>query len=1080
MVIMKLTIKNLTNLLTLLGNKQEYSTAIQLEALLGKDYCFTKETLANFLEEIEQVASQVSSPLLIVITSMTHSISLKYNTQKSCWALLCVEKEVNETTIKELPRSSLVVSLFESLKTISHAVFNFSLYSMHPDENLKEKLKAIDLKYPICIEQMALDDNQVDLMQFALEYNHVKVIEELLKLDTDFNKLDIYGYSYFFIACTFGLTEIVKVFLKSQKVDVNQCNKEGLSPLGMACLQGHKEVVLKLLKAKNQVNLNALYQDGSTLLHLACQRGDPQIVQELLKPEYHLDINKTRNNGIVPLFQACANNGNLEVIRIILSDSSFKNIDAIGINGNTPLLIACSVEATKGKEFLFLELLEHGANLAHKNSQDETAFDLAFARNNETALREILQWANKMQMGPLSIMSLETLYELKHTEVNKRSNELTIYLETLGKQTILKLTHTDIHAFGTLLGYKKFKKGICGGFTGMLIQAALSDDKPSVYQRLSFIASYDNNLSKIVEEIKQVQQKKYQDLDTREIHLLNLLPYYDGMQLYHNPEGNSPYFLGENRVSQLDHSIIFTLVKSLYLNKNKLGQLLDKDYCFTKEALFKYLEDLEQVLNQVSYPLPISLGSFNHKVYLEYDKQIAKWEYVDTNDFKRYLGEESYVRVLDTKALVSSLFESFKTTSYVVFNTNIDSIYQDEDFKAKFNAFDKKYPIGQEQTNHDDNQYNLLHFACRSGNMDRVKALLKLKMDVHEKNKKGDSSIEIVYSQKHLPIIQELLKPEYNIDFNKPLKKGATIFYLACQHGLFDIVKELLKPHYKVDFNKQTQAGETAFFVACGFNHVEIVKELLKPEYKVEINKSKECDITPFHIACAQGYIEITKELLKSEHQVDCNAMTQKGETGFFMACSLNRIEIVKELIKPEFNIEINKARKNGVTPLYIACQMGHLEIVKEILSASHFVNIDALGITGHTALLVACLVPETLGKASLFLELLKNGANIEHKNDEKQTAFDIAFTKGNETAIRELVQWAKMKRLTPWSIMSLETYNQLKNSELIGKIIDITEYLQEINSDGAHQPIQNPNHFFKRIESVNIEVNHSRSYNLS
>ena len=74
-------------------------------------------------------------------------------------------------------------------------------------------------------------------------------------------------------------------------------NAKGMSPLHIACLNGHKEVVNSINLSLNEV-LHASDQSGNTPLHLACERGHEDIVHLLI--DSGANINQTNLEGEVP------------------------------------------------------------------------------------------------------------------------------------------------------------------------------------------------------------------------------------------------------------------------------------------------------------------------------------------------------------------------------------------------------------------------------------------------------------------------------------------------------------------------------------------------------------------------------------------------------------------------------------------------------------------------------------------------------------------------------------------------------------------------------------------------------------
>ena len=88
-------------------------------------------------------------------------------------------------------------------------------------------------------------------------------MEEALK-QAEFDE-DLYG------ASRNGHTAVVELLLAKDGVDVNQANKEGVTPLNAASYHGHTAVV-ELLLAQDGVDVNQANKDRETPLNYACKK----------------------------------------------------------------------------------------------------------------------------------------------------------------------------------------------------------------------------------------------------------------------------------------------------------------------------------------------------------------------------------------------------------------------------------------------------------------------------------------------------------------------------------------------------------------------------------------------------------------------------------------------------------------------------------------------------------------------------------------------------------------------------------------------------------------------------------------
>jgi ankyrin repeat protein len=72
-------------------------------------------------------------------------------------------------------------------------------------------------------------------------------------------------------------------------------SNSGWSPLNIACLEGHKEIVQLLLE--NDADVNSINKDGETPLHLASVVGHTEIVKLLLKNGAAVNVKDSGHPG---------------------------------------------------------------------------------------------------------------------------------------------------------------------------------------------------------------------------------------------------------------------------------------------------------------------------------------------------------------------------------------------------------------------------------------------------------------------------------------------------------------------------------------------------------------------------------------------------------------------------------------------------------------------------------------------------------------------------------------------------------------------------------------------------------------
>ncbi|XP_075290076.1 ankyrin repeat domain-containing protein 27 isoform X3 [Opisthocomus hoazin] len=193
----------------------------------------------------------------------------------------------------------------------------------------------------------SLSSASTDIRQEEVK-NSYKEVEKLLRAVAD------------------GDLEMKFARVSANGLGVNVSNQDGFTPLHMAALHGHSELVSLLLK--HGASISAKNAKQAVPLHLACQKGHFQVVKCLM--DYNAKQNKKDIYGNTPLIYACLN-GQYETTALLLQHGAAVNLS--NAKGNTALH-----EAVIGKNEALVDLLlQNGAMTDIRNERNCTPADCA-------------------------------------------------------------------------------------------------------------------------------------------------------------------------------------------------------------------------------------------------------------------------------------------------------------------------------------------------------------------------------------------------------------------------------------------------------------------------------------------------------------------------------------------------------------------------------------------------------------------------------------------------------------------------------------------------------------------------------
>ena len=332
----------------------------------------------------------------------------------------------------------------------------------------------------------------------------------------------------------------------------------------------------------------------------------------------------------------------------------------------------------------------------------------------------------------------------------------------------------------------------------------------------------------------------------------------------------------------------------------------------------------------------------------------------------------------NNEALLFAIQEGHYQVVEILLNNGADPNVQNEDgttalIEASENGHYQVVEIllknGADPNIRNENGRTALIKASSNGHQQVVELLLEKQADPNVRNSKnGKTALIKASSNGHYQVVETLLKN--GADPNIQKEDGTTALIKASENGHYQVVEILLKNG--ADHNIHDNNGRTALMYSSVEGHSDIIEVLLKynanPHYFITING---VSFDSFACAAMNGNIECVNIFLKrTELSLKCLSM------GWYCACVYGHVPIIKllsnrlDIVSDQRDLIISCAEGDlgsvvdqlmsgqitpdvqfvhGVSPLMISSSCGHTDIVEALITAS--ANVNKIDEFGHTAL---------------------------------------------------------------------------------------------------------------------------------
>jgi ankyrin repeat protein len=480
------------------------------------------------------------------------------------------------------------------------------------------------------------------------------------------------------------------------------------------------------------------------------------------------------------------------------------------------------------------------------------------------------------------------------------------------------------------LGYTK-TKGLCHGLAIRWLEACILGEEDLYDARIKRINKLVSSKVDIVQLVNALKAKKGRDLTKKDKELLDLLAFFDSLELYHLPGEHSALFNRSHESTSIDIISQADFASSDKIRaKGGLAQIYSEPMIPTTAEIAKYLEDLGKVLQKdgvAKDTFGVVLTSINHTIALNYKPDVG-WGFMDINQYPAQffkLDKSEVIKIIAEKIVAG--FDFNKKGGPIAFNASVITTKDSASIlklTKKLKQFKETHRVTKEIASREQEGVSLALIAAQQGHPSVIAKLGKHKADLNVTDKEGSTPAYFAAARGRNSVIEELAK--HKADLNKEDKEGFTPAHIAAQVGHVAVIAELAK--HKADLNKTADEGCTPAYIAAQQGHASVIAELAK--YKiVDLNKATDVGCTPVYIAAAKGHVSVIAELAKHKI-VDLNKTTRSGCTPAYVAAAKGHASVIVELAKHK--ADLNKAAEGGFTPAYIAASKGHVSVLIELI----------------------------------------------------------------------------------------------------------------------------------------------------
>ncbi|KAL0214443.1 hypothetical protein P9112_006627 [Eukaryota sp. TZLM1-RC] len=768
-----------------------------------------------------------------------------------------------------------------------------------------------------------IDNPSVPKILLAASTGDKRLVTELLSLGHSISSTDDNGRTALHYASSENHSDLIPLLLSpkySKSADPDPQDNSGITPLHIACRDGHIQTVKALANAG--CDLNVRDNRGFSPLHFACSGPELSLpVLDFLIDNIYINVREAVGN--TPLHLAVSQS-NINLVTHLLAQGASPN--EVNHDGRSPLHLASEIDEPKIVELIVSCDL---TNLYLPTKTGETCLHVAAQKGNLDNVRVILDCQSDGKTDSKSLL-VNTINELDgflaiHYAVEKGFIKVTGLLLKYAQSTIKNARDKELK---TPLHHAVINEHI--NLIDLLIDSgadvkSLDDQKKTpIHWSTSFNF---HHVSKLFLKVNQSQ--------------LVILDFQDS-------SGNTPvHYLALNNDEELIKKFFKLYSFNCSLKNEEDLSVLDITAKNANLSLLSFLIENATSSDQKSQ----DSSALMHAARSGSDDCVLKL--LKAGYSPNFFNNEGFTPLLIALKCkfsnIVSLLLSFKVNVNVKDPDQLTPLHYA--ISSGQGVVVNKLLVhgaalnGKEAV--DGDLTSPLHLAIKVRHDGIVQTLLQSKASTLARDSFGNTPLHLACSNGYSEAVPWIVQFGNKELINSKNNRGEFPLFLACKEGFIGIVEYLTNSN--ADCLLKNMDGLTAGFVAVLNGRNQVLSYLIKHELidvndkyltglnqesnyqSFEVNSGLVKGDTLLHAAIRQGFVETVQALI--DHKADLCSTNRRGSTPLHVAVELKKYELIRLLLCNGANQFV--VDKDHDIPLTIATKMSDLDAMDLLLESS-------------------------------------------------------------------------------------------------------------------------------------------------